>query len=118
MNLVRESNIEILVAFRSTYPFCLIPDDITDRNFEVFQEELGKRGLCIMPVPERQVHDVDRLVRAEEIIVLQSKIIASSATEVFDNHRSMVNKRNELETKYFNEFVTEIELETVLNENN
>jgi phosphosulfolactate synthase (CoM biosynthesis protein A) len=68
----------------------------TDR----FLEELAKAGLCVMPIPEKQVHNVERLVEAEEIIAYQNQLLEMQATEIFTDSRRLVGKRNKAVLEY------------------
>lgn len=75
---------------------------------KVLIETLERRGLTVLPMPERQVHDMDRLVRAEEIIALQSKLLKMNANEIFSEQRRIVEHRNKLVVSYFEDYGTAV----------
>lgn len=67
-------------------------------------ETLERQGLTVLPIPAKQVHDIDRLVRADEIIALQSKLLKMYASEIFSEQRRIVEHRNNLVLTYFEDY--------------
>lgn len=74
----------------------------------VLIEILENQGLTVLPIPAKQVHDIDRLVRAEEIIALQNKLLKMFANEIFSEQRRIVEHRNKLVVTYCKDYSTAV----------
>ncbi|PWK27205.1 hypothetical protein LV89_02020 [Arcicella aurantiaca] len=78
---------------------------------EAFLGKLEQQGFTIVPIPARQVHDIDRLIKAEQIIALQSKLLLMRADEIFVRQRELVELRNTAVREYYFEYKTNVELD-------
>lgn len=83
---------------------------------KVLIQTLESVGLTVLPIPERQVYDVERLIRAEEIIALQSALLKMQASEIFSEQRRIVEHRNNLVVTYFENYGTAVVKEKEVND--
>lgn len=79
--------------------------DVPPDRANKFIADLRKIGLGVMPIPEKQVHDVDRLILAEKIVATRRNIQKMRATEVFENHGALVKTLDADVNEYFETYV-------------
>ena len=93
-------NTQIKIAFTSALGYVPSEDEL-----QKFQRALGQDGLTVTLIPEKQVHDVDRLILAEKIVATRRNIQKMRATEVFENHADLVKNLDKDVAEYFETYV-------------